>query len=121
MPRHGSTSACRRSSRPPGARCAPLPPHLLRETRTVLRLNPQPCKETRAHEPMMLRRSAVAGIAPPMPTHARYSLGPFTLVRGFTKTTSRVCCPRTSVGALVIGRGPTHEVEYSSFLGGLGT
>jgi hypothetical protein len=75
-------------------------------------------EETRTHEPIMLRRSAVAEIVPPLLSHARFSFGPLSLLSRLTKATSRVCCDDSSAGPSVIGRGRTHEVERSGFLEG---
>lgn len=67
----------------------------------------------------MLRRYAVAEIAYSLHPHARYPFGPLTLPVRFTDATSRVCSGTGSAGPLVIGRGPTHEVEHSGFLRGV--
>lgn len=79
-----------------------------------------PQREIRTHEPIMLRRYAVAAVSPTMDSPTTDWLSVPTLLSRQTQSTTRVSGVDSSAGTWVIGRGRTHEVECPDLsLGGL--
>ena len=70
-----------------------------------------PCREIRTHEPIMLRRYAVAATASHIDSPTPDWLTGQALLPRLTKATSRVSSDGSSAWPWVIGRGRTHEVE----------
>lgn len=77
----------------------------------MIGLNQEPRREIRTHEPMMLRRYAVAAVSTSMDSPTTDLLTVPTLPARQTQSTTRVSSDAGSVGTWVIGRGQTHEVE----------
>ncbi len=78
----------------------------------------KPCREIRTHEPILLRRYAVAASASLIGSPTPDWLSGSTLPSRFTKATSRVPSDDGSVEPWVIGRGRTHEVERTDLPAG---
>jgi hypothetical protein len=71
----------------------------------------KPRREIRTHEPIMLRRYAVAALSSSMDSPTTDMLSVPTLLSRQTQSTTRVSGVDSSAGPWVIGRGRTHEVE----------
>ena len=76
------------------------------------------CREIRTHEPIMLRRYAVAALSTTIDSPTTDLLSVPTLPSRQTQATARVSSDDGSAGTWVIGRGRTHEVERTDLSAG---